>query len=55
MFNGKPYPIASTDYVLNLGNQCVSAFTGMDLNVPGGDLWIVGMYNSQINFCIICL
>jgi saccharopepsin len=42
VFGGKPYPIASTDYVLNLGNQCVSAFTGMDINLPGGELWIVG-------------
>jgi saccharopepsin len=42
VFGGNPYPIASTDYILNLGNQCVSAFTGMDLNLPGGDLWIVG-------------
>ncbi|KIM29549.1 hypothetical protein M408DRAFT_15890 [Serendipita vermifera MAFF 305830] len=42
VFNGKPYPIASTDYILNLGNQCVSSFTGMDINLPGGELWIVG-------------
>jgi saccharopepsin len=42
VFGGKPYPIASTDYILNLGNQCVSSFTGMDINLPGGELWIVG-------------
>lgn len=44
VFGGKPYPLAGTDYILNLGNQCVSAFTGMDINLPGGELWIVGMY-----------
>jgi len=42
VFGGKPYPIASTDYILNLGNQCVSSFTGMDISPGGSDLWIVG-------------
>jgi saccharopepsin len=42
VFGGKPYPIKGSDYVLNLGNNCVSAFTGMDINLPGGELWIVG-------------
>jgi saccharopepsin len=41
-FDGQPYPLKSTDYILNLQGTCVSAFTGMDINVPGGDLWIVG-------------
>jgi len=41
-FDGVKYPLKSTDYILNLQGTCVSAFTGMDLNIPGGDLWIVG-------------
>jgi saccharopepsin len=41
-FDGKAYPLKSTDYILNLQGTCVSAFTGMDINLPGGDLWIVG-------------
>ncbi|KZW04201.1 Asp-domain-containing protein [Exidia glandulosa HHB12029] len=41
-FGGKPYVLKGTDYVLELGGTCVSAFTPMDFKVPGGDLWIVG-------------
>jgi len=41
-FGGKPYPISGSDYILNVNNNCISAFTGMDINLPGGDLWIVG-------------
>ena len=32
------------DYVLNAGGTCISAFTGMDISLPGGELWIVGTY-----------
>jgi saccharopepsin len=42
IFDGKPYPIASTDYILNLGGTCVSSFTGMDISPGGSQLWIVG-------------
>ncbi|EJD53628.1 aspartic peptidase A1 [Auricularia subglabra TFB-10046 SS5] len=41
-FGGKPYVLTGEDYVLELSGTCVSAFTPMDFNVPGGDLWIVG-------------
>jgi len=42
-FGGKPYPLKGTDYVLNMQGTCVSAFTGMDINLPGGgSIWIVG-------------
>jgi saccharopepsin len=41
-YDGTPYPIKSTDYILNVQGTCISSFTGMDLNIPGGDLWIVG-------------
>jgi len=41
-FNGKAYPLKGSDYILEVSGTCISAFTGMDLNIPGGDLWIVG-------------
>ncbi|KAG8917392.1 Vacuolar protease A [Tulasnella sp. 417] len=41
-FGGKPFPIKATDYILNVQNTCISAFTGMDINLPWGSLWIVG-------------
>jgi len=41
-FNGKGYPLKGSDYILNAGGTCISAFTGMDIPVPGGSLWIVG-------------
>lgn len=40
---GKPYPLKSTDYILNLQGTCMSAFTGLDINLPdGGSIWIIG-------------
>ncbi|KAF8897570.1 aspartic peptidase domain-containing protein [Infundibulicybe gibba] len=41
-FGGKPYALEGTDYTLNVQGTCISAFTGMDLNLPGGSLWIIG-------------
>jgi len=41
-FDGKPYPLESSDYILNVGGTCISAFSGLDINVPGGSLWIIG-------------
>ncbi|PCH41020.1 endopeptidase [Wolfiporia cocos MD-104 SS10] len=42
-FNGKPYPLKGTDYILEVQGTCMSSFTGMDINMPGGgSLWIVG-------------
>jgi len=41
-FGGKPYSLKGTDYVLEVQGTCISAFTGMDLNLPGGSIWIVG-------------
>jgi len=41
-FGGKPYPLQGSDYILNAGGTCISSFTGMDINLPGGELWIVG-------------
>ncbi|KAJ3515119.1 hypothetical protein NLJ89_g1961 [Agrocybe chaxingu] len=41
-FGGKPYPLKGTDYILEVQGTCISSFTGMDINLPGGSLWIVG-------------
>jgi len=41
-FGGKPYPLKGSDYILEVQGTCISSFTGMDLNLPGGPLWIVG-------------
>lgn len=51
VFGGKPYVLTGTDYVLDLGGTCVSAFTGLDINPPGGgSLWIIGKLASLITF-----
>jgi saccharopepsin len=42
-FDGKPYPLKGSDYVLEVQGTCISSFTGMDINLPGGSLWIIGM------------
>jgi len=42
VFDGKPYPLKGTDYILDVQGTCISAFMGMDINIPGGDLWIIG-------------
>jgi len=41
-FGGKKYPLKGTDYVLDVQGTCISAFTGMDINLPGGSLWVIG-------------
>ncbi|KAI0750805.1 aspartic peptidase A1 [Daedaleopsis nitida] len=42
-FGGKPYVLKGTDYVLEVQGTCMSSFTGMDINLPGGgSLWIIG-------------
>ncbi|KAJ7228608.1 endopeptidase [Mycena pura] len=41
-FGGKPYPLQGSDYILDVQGTCMSAFTGLDINLPGGSLWIVG-------------
>ncbi|KAG9074800.1 Vacuolar protease A [Ceratobasidium sp. UAMH 11750] len=42
-FGGKPYALKGTDYTLNVQGTCMSAFTGIDINLPdGGGLWIIG-------------
>jgi len=41
---GKPFPIKGTDYILEVQGTCISSFTGLDINLPWGDLWILGMF-----------
>jgi len=41
-FSGKNYTLTSSDYILNLAGSCMSGIQGMDLNIPGGDMWIIG-------------
>ncbi|RDB26453.1 Vacuolar aspartic protease [Hypsizygus marmoreus] len=41
-FGGKPYPLKGSDYILEVQGTCISAFTGLDINLPGGSLWIIG-------------
>ncbi|KAG6866482.1 hypothetical protein C0991_004000 [Blastosporella zonata] len=41
-FGGKQYPLKGSDYILEVQGTCMSAFTGMDINLPWGKLWIIG-------------
>jgi saccharopepsin len=42
-FGGKLFPIKASEYILEMQGTCMSSFTGMDINLPGGSsLWIVG-------------
>ncbi|KAI6035414.1 Asp-domain-containing protein [Pisolithus orientalis] len=40
--DGKPYPLKGSDYILNLQGTCISSFTGLDINLPDGALWVIG-------------
>lgn len=48
-FGGKPFPLKGTDYVLQVQGSCISAFTGLDMNLPWGSLWIIGMFRACIS------
>ena len=42
-FGGQPFPLKGSDYILDLQGSCISPFTGLDINIPGGgSLWIIG-------------
>ena len=58
-FGGLPYVLKGTDYVLEVQGTCMSSFTGLDINLPGGgSLWIVGKSRLEAlppeNSCSIC-
>ncbi|PVU91721.1 hypothetical protein BB559_004025 [Furculomyces boomerangus] len=41
-FNGKPFVLKGSDYVLNVQGQCMSGFMGMDIPEPLGPIWVIG-------------
>ncbi|EKM80080.1 hypothetical protein AGABI1DRAFT_113304 [Agaricus bisporus var. burnettii JB137-S8] len=41
-FGGRAFPLKGEDYVLNVQGSCISSFTGLDINLPWGSLWIIG-------------
>jgi saccharopepsin len=52
-FGGKPYVLKGTDYILEAQGTCLSSFTGMDINLPWGTLWIIGKFLHQLAY--LCL
>lgn len=51
-FGGQPYVLKGSDYVLEVQGTCMSSFTGMDINLPGGgSLWIIGA-SRPIILCV---
>jgi saccharopepsin len=50
-FNGVPYKLKGSDYVLDVQGTCISSFTGMDLILPGGGaLWIIGLWPPNTHY-----
>jgi saccharopepsin len=43
-FGGRDFPLKGEDYILNVQGSCISSFTGLDINLPWGSLWIIGAF-----------
>lgn len=51
-FGGRAFPLKAEDYILNVQGSCISSFTGLDINLPWGSLWIIGTF-VRCEFTII--
>lgn len=49
---GKDFVLESSDYVINMGGQCLFAFMGIDVPAPRGPLWIMGDVFMKKYYCI---
>merc|ERR1712151_89706 len=52
LVGGKDFILESSDYVINMGGQCLFAFMGIDVPAPRGPLWIMGDVFMKKYYCI---
>lgn len=50
-FGGKYYPLKGSDYILQLQGSCLSSFQGIDIELPWGQLWIIGENSAYLFRC----